>query len=59
MARGAGEMLRSALIDGMRLLRCRAPEESSTVHDCDNALNSGNKGVRAQEITLHELYLVV
>jgi hypothetical protein len=51
-------MLCSALIDGMRLLRRRATEESSTVHNCRDALDSDNKGVKVQEVTFHELYLV-
>jgi hypothetical protein len=51
-------MLRPSLINGMRLFRRRAPEECSTVHNCGDALDSGNKGVRVQEVTVHELYLV-
>ncbi len=58
MARGASEMLRSALVDGMRLLRCRAPEESSTVHHCGDPLDSEGKGFRVQKVTLYEFYLV-
>jgi hypothetical protein len=51
-------MLRSAFVDSMRLLRRRASEECSTVHNSVGALDSENKGVRVQEVTLHELNLV-
>ena len=42
----------------MRLLRRRAPEESSTVHNRVDALNRNNKGVRIQEVAFNELHLV-
>lgn len=56
--RGACEILCAALVDGIRLFWRRAPEECSTVHNCGDALDSENKRVGSQEVTLDELYLV-
>ncbi len=58
VACGRGEMSGSAFIDGMRLFRCRAPEERSAVHNRGDALDRGNKRVGIEEVALHEFYLV-
>ena len=51
-ARGTDEILRSALVDCMRLLWRRASEKCGTMHDCGGALDSKSERFGVQEVTL-------